>query len=130
MSLFEATLIFSQPLFWCGVYCQVARDRVVKGWNFAEDLGEVDADYGSGYPNGNNQLTNYLYIVQTKNDASRNLMQMNWHWDWLFPAFPDPKTKAWLLKYLDSVFGYPQFVRFSWSTAQTLMDSKGVAVHW
>lgn len=32
---------------------QVARDRVVKGWKFAEDLGDVDADYGSGYPNGN-----------------------------------------------------------------------------
>lgn len=32
---------------------QVARDRVVKGWNFSENLGEVDADYGSGYPNGN-----------------------------------------------------------------------------
>lgn len=32
---------------------QVARDRVVKGWNFAENLGEVDSDYGSGYPNGN-----------------------------------------------------------------------------
>lgn len=32
---------------------QVARDRVVKGWSFAEDLGEVDRDYGSGYPNGN-----------------------------------------------------------------------------
>lgn len=45
-------------------------------------------------------------------------------------AFSDPKTKAWLLKYLDPVFGYPQFVRFSWSTAQTLMDGKGVTVHW
>lgn len=44
--------------------------------------------------------------------------------------FLDPKTKAWLLKYLDPVFGYPQFVRFSWSTAQTLMESKGVTVHW
>ncbi|XP_022614400.1 ribonuclease H2 subunit A [Seriola dumerili] len=75
------------------ICAKVARDRVVKGWNFAEDLGEVDADYGSGYPN-------------------------------------DPKTKAWLLKYLDPVFGYPQFVRFSWSTAQTLMDSKAVTVHW
>ncbi|XP_010791074.1 ribonuclease H2 subunit A [Notothenia coriiceps] len=46
------------------------------------------------------------------------------------PGFSDPKTKAWMLKYLDPVFGYPQFVRFSWSTAQTLMDSKGVTVHW
>uniref|UniRef100_A0A3P8Z620 Ribonuclease n=1 Tax=Esox lucius TaxID=8010 RepID=A0A3P8Z620_ESOLU len=44
--------------------------------------------------------------------------------------FRDPKTKAWLLKYLDPVFGYPQFVRFSWSTAQTLLDSKAVPVHW
>uniref|UniRef100_A0A3P8VPY9 Ribonuclease n=1 Tax=Cynoglossus semilaevis TaxID=244447 RepID=A0A3P8VPY9_CYNSE len=71
------------------ICAKVARDRVVKGWKFTEDLGEVDTDYGSGYPN-------------------------------------DPKTKAWLLKYLDPVFGYPQFVRFSWSTAQTLMDSKAV----
>ncbi|KAM9314002.1 ribonuclease H2 subunit A isoform 2-T3 [Pholidichthys leucotaenia] len=69
------------------ICAKVARDRIVKGWNFAEDLGEVDTDYGSGYPN-------------------------------------DPKTKAWLLKYLDPVFGYTQFVRFSWSTAQSLMDSK------
>uniref|UniRef100_A0A3Q3KMT5 Ribonuclease n=1 Tax=Monopterus albus TaxID=43700 RepID=A0A3Q3KMT5_MONAL len=75
------------------ICAKVARDRVVKGWKFNEDLGDVDPDYGSGYPN-------------------------------------DPKTKAWLLKYLDPVFGYPQFVRFSWSTAQTLMDSKAVPVHW
>ncbi|XP_017285986.1 ribonuclease H2 subunit A isoform X3 [Kryptolebias marmoratus] len=75
------------------ICAKVARDRVVENWKFTEDLGEVDTDYGSGYPN-------------------------------------DPKTKAWLLKYLDPVFGYPQFVRFSWSTAQTLMDSKAVAVCW
>lgn len=43
---------------------------------------------------------------------------------------PDPKTKAWLLKELDPVFGYPQFVRFSWSTTQTLLDSRAVTVHW
>ncbi|KAE8300056.1 Ribonuclease H2 subunit A [Larimichthys crocea] len=75
------------------ICAKVARDRIVKGWNFPEDLGDVDPEYGSGYPG-------------------------------------DPKTKAWLLKYLDPVFGFPQFVRFSWSTAQTLLDSKGVTVHW
>lgn len=37
----------------CTADFQVARDRVVKGWNFAEALGDVDTDYGSGYPNGN-----------------------------------------------------------------------------
>ncbi|KAA0722027.1 Ribonuclease H2 subunit A [Triplophysa tibetana] len=75
------------------ICAKVARDHAVKSWKFAENLGEVDTDYGSGYPG-------------------------------------DPKTKSWLQKYLDPVFGYPQFVRFSWSTAQTLLDSKAVPVHW
>uniref|UniRef100_A0A1A7YQD8 Ribonuclease n=2 Tax=Iconisemion striatum TaxID=60296 RepID=A0A1A7YQD8_9TELE len=75
------------------ICAKVARDHAVEGWKFTEDLGEIDKDYGSGYPN-------------------------------------DPKTKAWLLKYLDPLFGFPQFVRFSWSTAQTQMDSKAVPVHW
>lgn len=43
---------------------QVARDRVVKGWNFAEDLGEVDTDYGSGYPNGNRNNSFYWISIQ------------------------------------------------------------------
>lgn len=75
------------------ICAKVARDHAVQGWTFTENLGEVDTDYGSGYPS-------------------------------------DPKTKAWMLKYLEPVFGYPQFVRFSWSTAQTLLDSKAVPVHW
>ncbi|XP_028679191.1 ribonuclease H2 subunit A [Erpetoichthys calabaricus] len=74
------------------ICAKVARDRVVKSWTFIEDL-DVDAEYGSGYPN-------------------------------------DPKTKEWLAKYMDPVFGYPQFVRFSWSTAQSILDSKAVPVHW
>lgn len=31
---------------------QVARDQAVKNWHFVEDLQGLDADYGSGYPNG------------------------------------------------------------------------------
>ncbi|XP_073174911.1 ribonuclease H2 subunit A isoform X2 [Lepidochelys kempii] len=42
----------------------------------------------------------------------------------------DPKTKEWLAQCLDPVFGYPQFVRFSWSTAQTILESKAVPVRW
>lgn len=41
----------------CATDFQVARDRVVKGWNFAEALGDVDPDYGSGYPNGNSNTS-------------------------------------------------------------------------
>ncbi|XP_042306229.1 ribonuclease H2 subunit A isoform X1 [Sceloporus undulatus] len=42
----------------------------------------------------------------------------------------DPKTKEWLTQSLDPVFGYPQFVRFSWSTAQIILENKAVPVHW
>ena len=31
---------------------QVARDQAVKSWHFVEKLQDLDADYGSGYPNG------------------------------------------------------------------------------
>uniref|UniRef100_A0A4W3H7N9 Ribonuclease n=1 Tax=Callorhinchus milii TaxID=7868 RepID=A0A4W3H7N9_CALMI len=75
------------------ICAKVARDRSVKSWTFIENLGDVNVDYGSGYPN-------------------------------------DPKTKEWLSSNVDPVFGYPQFVRFSWSTAQVILDSKAVPVHW
>ncbi|XP_053320773.1 ribonuclease H2 subunit A [Spea bombifrons] len=75
------------------ICAKVARDRAVKGWKFVEDLGDIDTNYGSGYPN-------------------------------------DPKTKEWLARYLDPVFGYPQFVRFSWSTAQTILQSRAAPVIW
>lgn len=42
----------------------------------------------------------------------------------------DPKTKAWLRKHLDPVFGFPQFVRFSWSTAQSLLEKEAEGVLW
>ncbi|XP_033632760.1 ribonuclease H2 subunit A-like isoform X1 [Asterias rubens] len=45
-----------------------------------------------------------------------------------YPA--DPSTKQWLLDNVDKVFGYPQFVRFSWSTTSTILESKARCVHW
>ncbi|XP_064355441.1 ribonuclease H2 subunit A [Dromaius novaehollandiae] len=75
------------------ICAKVARDRAVKHWNFVEDLGEPDTDYGSGYPN-------------------------------------DPRTKQWLLRNLDPVFGFPQLVRFSWATAQSLLQRHAVPLRW
>ncbi|RMB93813.1 hypothetical protein DUI87_29805 [Hirundo rustica rustica] len=42
----------------------------------------------------------------------------------------DPKTKEWLRRNLHPIFGFPQLVRFSWGTAQTLLQQGGVPVHW
>lgn len=42
----------------------------------------------------------------------------------------DPTTKKWLSDSVDKVFGFPQLVRFSWSTCNNILDNKAVDVHW
>ncbi|XP_059016090.1 ribonuclease H2 subunit A isoform X1 [Mustela lutreola] len=42
----------------------------------------------------------------------------------------DPKTKAWLRKHVEPVFGFPQFVRFSWRTAQSILETEAEGVLW
>ncbi|XP_041370470.1 ribonuclease H2 subunit A-like isoform X2 [Gigantopelta aegis] len=42
----------------------------------------------------------------------------------------DPKTKAFLQTSMDKVFGFPQFVRFSWSTASVILEKEAMAVRW
>jgi hypothetical protein len=42
----------------------------------------------------------------------------------------DPKTKSFLEKVLDPVFGFPTFVRFCWSTTQIILDKDAVACKW
>lgn len=45
-----------------------------------------------------------------------------------YPA--DPETKAWLTSHIDPVFGFPDFVRFSWETCTRLLEDQGVACSW
>lgn len=42
----------------------------------------------------------------------------------------DPTTKAFLEKSLDEIFGFPQIVRSSWSTAASIVDKHCVPVQW
>jgi ribonuclease H2 subunit A len=42
----------------------------------------------------------------------------------------DPNTVKWLKQNIDPVFGYPSIIRFSWSTAEKLMDENCVSVVW
>jgi len=42
----------------------------------------------------------------------------------------DPVTKAFLTKNIDPVFGYPQLVRFSWSTAGKILQEHCAIVEW
>ncbi|XP_047144183.1 ribonuclease H2 subunit A [Hydra vulgaris] len=45
-----------------------------------------------------------------------------------YPA--DPKTKQWLKDVVDPVFGFPQFVRFSWSTCVNILEKHACEVMW
>ena len=38
----------------------------------------------------------------------------------------DSKTASWLAKNLDNVFGYPNFVRFSWLTIKNLLGNNNI----
>ncbi|XP_014473091.1 PREDICTED: ribonuclease H2 subunit A [Dinoponera quadriceps] len=42
----------------------------------------------------------------------------------------DPVTKSWLSANVDAVFGFPRLVRFSWSTAEQILQAKAFAVDW
>ncbi|KAJ2759261.1 hypothetical protein H4S06_002315 [Coemansia sp. BCRC 34490] len=42
----------------------------------------------------------------------------------------DPRTVAWLKQSLDPVFGYPDIIRFSWSTCAKILDDAGAPVVW
>lgn len=42
----------------------------------------------------------------------------------------DPVTKTFLAQNIDPVFGFPQLVRFSWSTSDQILKTKGVLVEW
>ena len=44
--------------------------------------------------------------------------------------FLDPTTKEWLKTNLDSVFGYPSIVRFSWKTCDTILNKSASSVCW
>ncbi|PPS96316.1 Ribonuclease [Cryptosporidium hominis] len=42
----------------------------------------------------------------------------------------DPKTKEFLRRVFDPVFGFPNIVRFSWSTASEIIEKDGYSVNW
>ncbi|XP_017769346.1 PREDICTED: ribonuclease H2 subunit A [Nicrophorus vespilloides] len=42
----------------------------------------------------------------------------------------DPVTKKFLVDHCDTVFGYPQLVRFSWSTAGNALENTAYHVEW
>ncbi|KAF7312264.1 Ribonuclease [Mycena indigotica] len=93
------------------VAAKVTRDACIEDWVFEEKGGadDWDTEMGSGYPAGE-------YFQHSCQFC--NLQSL------------DPKTKAWLQRTLEPVFGLPKVVRFSWSTVKVLLEKEGKAVKW
>lgn len=45
-------------------------------------------------------------------------------------SIADPITKTFLTDHKDEVFGFPQLVRFSWSTAESIIMNSSYDVEW
>lgn len=49
-------------------------------------------------------------------------------WGSGYPA--DPSCKRWLTDSFEPLFGWPDIVRFSWSTAKKIIKAEGIPVEW
>lgn len=88
------------------ICAKVTRDRLLSSWKFPEDrniLSDVDDDTATSRQGWVNYGSGY-------------------------PG--DPNTKSFLSSNIDPVFGFPSFVRFSWSTVTVLLADKALEVTW
>jgi hypothetical protein len=85
----------------------------VRNWVFNE-TGSFGRVFGSGYPGGN---TPSFYLTPQLTSCARLKIL-------------DPNTKAWLRDHTDPVFGFPDLIRFSWSTAVKRLEKHCVDVVW
>ncbi|PNI51203.1 RNASEH2A isoform 3 [Pan troglodytes] len=125
------------------ICAKVARDQAVKKWQFVEKLQDSDTDYGSGYPNAALGQVKVLwqegasdhrrcprYSAGSLRRAARRPGAVAHACNPSTLGGRDPKTKAWLKEHVEPVFGFPQFVRFSWRTAQTILEKEAEDVIW
>lgn len=104
------------------ICAKVTRDICLKTWTFPElsESTAAELSWGSGYPNGN---LNYVFKVSKISFNSLHLCYFK-----LFVS--DPETKKFLMNNIDQIFGFSQLVRFSWSTAEKVLEENAITVEW
>lgn len=138
------TLMQIEAQYWVDLLSssQVCRDRALSKWQFQEKITVHEDGYGSGYPGG--QLEQTAFTSNTKQihcckGRKRNTdnealtifsITKDFKLQKMFFFLLDPKTKRFLSDSMDKVFGFPQFVRFGWSTASVMLQKSAVDVQW
>lgn len=87
------------------ICAKVTRDFILRRWKYEEPIINLDSDL-----NGVGSSTYGLAFGSG------------------YPG--DPNTKKFLTNNFDEVFGFPSIVRFSWSTADNMIDNKGNKIEW
>ncbi|EIM90900.1 ribonuclease H2 subunit A [Stereum hirsutum FP-91666 SS1] len=91
------------------VAAKVTRDAWIEGWIYEEDSPSSDKQYE----------------LQSTSEAKRR-----WASEFGSGYPSDPKTKEWIKLSLDRTFGFPSFVRFSWTTAKVALEKEAHDVQW
>ena len=86
-----------------------------------ENVRKSELKYGSGYPGGKLKFIS----ISIKSFVLFTFFFCNCTF-----LCSDPTTKRFPTENIDPVFGFPQLVRFSWSTSDQILKTKGVAVEW
>lgn len=79
------------------------RDLEVQHYQFPENI--TDRNYGSGYFAGHIRFA-FLHLIS------------------------DPTAKKWWANQVETVFGFPEFVRFSYKPSLMAMEKGSVKVKW
>ena len=102
---------------------QVARDKLLREHTYCEKV-DISSETGSGYPGG------MLRLLQGYDLTCVHITKGSPHSLLYRCVVADPETKAWLQKHVDPVFGFPNLVRFSWSTCARILETSAVAIQW
>ena len=122
------------------ICAKVTRDRILSSWKFPEEnQTDTSHDCASDGSNASNvkvsKVSNAMTVSNTmkvsnamkvSNTVKASASRVSYG-----SGYPgDPATKSFLSSNIDSIFGFPTLVRFSWSTVKVLLEDRALEVVW
>lgn len=95
------------------IFAKVTRDFNLENWKPEGSSLRFDREFGSGYPSGKKGLFCYYKLF-----------------NFIIYLILDPNTVKWLKRNMNKIFGFPEIVRFSWSSCSRILEESAVPVQW